>query len=47
MPKPRRVVTLLAGHDYPIAFATWDGALEERDGAKFVTEDYDNNLIIP
>jgi hypothetical protein len=37
---------LVPGHSYPIAFATWDGALNERDGAKYVTEDYDNNLII-
>lgn len=41
------MVSLVPGHQYPIAFATWDGSLDERDGAKFVTEDYDNNLIIP
>jgi hypothetical protein len=40
------IANLAPGHHYPIAFATWDGALKERDGAKFVTEDYDNNLLI-
>lgn len=40
------MVKLELGHEYLIGYVVWDGSLQERDGRKFVTEDWADTLVI-
>jgi DMSO reductase family type II enzyme heme b subunit len=40
------MVKLEPGRTYLIGYVQWDGALSERDGRKFVTEDWADSLVI-
>ncbi|HET8538389.1 MAG TPA: ethylbenzene dehydrogenase-related protein [Anaeromyxobacter sp.] len=44
-PSPN-MVTLERGHHYPIAYSQWDGTLKERNGRKFASDDWNDNIVI-